>query len=287
MGYQHIDNLYKFQDILLFGECYATEKVHGTSAHVEWKDGTLLFFAGGAKHDEFVSLFDADDLRCRFAALGHDAVTVYGEAYGGKMQGMSATYGKRLLFIAFEAKVGDKWLDVPNAEKVALALGLEFVPYVRIPTTLAAIDAERDRPSVVAERRGCGTDKAREGVVLRPIVEVTKNNGQRIMAKHKGDAFNERATPQRVVDPSKLERMHGADGIAHEWVTPMRLTHVLDAFPDAGMERMGDIIKAMQADIAREAEGEVELSREALKAIGTRTVGLFKARLVEALAEAA
>ncbi len=34
MGYLHIDNLYKNQTIRLFRECYALEKVHGTSAHV-------------------------------------------------------------------------------------------------------------------------------------------------------------------------------------------------------------------------------------------------------------
>jgi hypothetical protein len=30
MGYLHIDNLYKSQDILLFKRCYALEKIHGT-----------------------------------------------------------------------------------------------------------------------------------------------------------------------------------------------------------------------------------------------------------------
>ena len=34
MAYQHIDNLYKNQDILKFKECYALEKIHGTSASV-------------------------------------------------------------------------------------------------------------------------------------------------------------------------------------------------------------------------------------------------------------
>ena len=34
MGYRHIDNLYKNQDILLFRECFALEKIHGTSANV-------------------------------------------------------------------------------------------------------------------------------------------------------------------------------------------------------------------------------------------------------------
>ena len=36
MSYMHIDNLYKNQDILLFKECYALEKIHGTSAGLEF-----------------------------------------------------------------------------------------------------------------------------------------------------------------------------------------------------------------------------------------------------------
>ena len=51
MGYLHIDNLYKNQDILMFKECYAMEKIHGTSAHVSFKavpdqQATVGFFSG-------------------------------------------------------------------------------------------------------------------------------------------------------------------------------------------------------------------------------------------------
>ncbi len=49
MGYRKIPNLYKDADILLFKDCFASEKVHGTSAHVSWKDGKVNFFAGGGE----------------------------------------------------------------------------------------------------------------------------------------------------------------------------------------------------------------------------------------------
>ena len=118
MSYMDIDNLYKNQDILLFRECYALEKIHGTSAHITW-DGRystytrppeLLFFSGGCKHATFLALFDQDDLRKRFEVLGLNQVKVFGEAYGGKIQGMRETYGDQLKFIVFEVKVGDSWL---------------------------------------------------------------------------------------------------------------------------------------------------------------------------------
>ena len=53
MAYLHIDNLYKNQEILMFKECYALEKIHGTSAHVGFKEGAIHFFSGGENHERF------------------------------------------------------------------------------------------------------------------------------------------------------------------------------------------------------------------------------------------
>ena len=280
MGYMKIPNLYKAQDILLFRECYALEKIHGTSANVRWKDGGLRFYVDGAKHESFVALFDADELAAAFAALGHDDVTVYGEAYGGKVMKMRDTYGDDLQFIAFEVRIGDLWLGVTDMHGVATSLGLEVVPWREIPATVDAINAERDRPSEVAARRGCGEDRPREGVVLRPPVELTKNNGERVIAKHKSDAFRETHS-RRKVSKDKLQVLTEARAIAEEWVTPMRLAHVLDSIgaTDAGVERTGEVIKAMIADVEAEAGEEAAMDRNARKAVGHRAARLFKDRL--------
>lgn len=289
MGYMHIENLYRpdAQRILAFREVYALEKVHGTSAHVSWQSDRiepLLFFSGGESHDQFVGLFDRAPLADAFRAVGHAQVVVFGEAYGGKQQGMSATYGKDLHFIAFDVKVGEAWLSVPDAEQVATALGIEFVPWAKVSTDLAALDAERDRDSIVAERRGVGPGKKREGVVLRPPFEVRLNNGDRLIAKHKRPDFSERATPPKVDDPAKLVVLAAAQAIADEWVTPMRLTHVLDKLPDAtDMRAVPQVIAAMVADVYREGSGEIVESREATAAIGKRTAALFKERLNAAI----
>ncbi len=128
---------------------------------------------------------------------------MHGEAYGGKQQGMSETYGKELKFIVFDVKIGETWLDVINAEDVTKKKGLEFVDYVQIKTDLELIDAERDKPSTQAKRNGVVEDKLREGVVLRPLTECTKSNGKRIIVKHKRDEFKETKT-KREVDPEKL-----------------------------------------------------------------------------------
>ena len=124
MGYAHIENLYKNQDILLFKECYALEKIHGTSAHVGFRGGELSFFPGGIKLAAFEALFDREDLHKKMVAMGHDGVTVYGEAYGGSCQKMSHTYGTDLRFVAFDVQVGETWLRVPDAHDVSTNLGL-------------------------------------------------------------------------------------------------------------------------------------------------------------------
>ncbi len=277
MSYMHIENLYKNQDILLFKECYALEKIHGTSSHITYKSGRIAFFAGGTSHENFCALFDHDSLKQAIdnMALGDNSITIYGEAYGGKLMGMSKTYGNTLKFIAFEVKIGDSWLSVPKAEVIVKSLGLEYVAYVRIPATIETIDAQRDALSVQAERNGMG-QHPREGIVLRPIEEVVKNNGERIIAKHKGAAFSETATP-RSVNPDALKLIAGARAIATEWVTFERLRHVLDSTKlELKIENTGNVIVAMTEDILREARGEIVDSLAARKEINRATALLFK-----------
>jgi len=279
MGYIHIDNLYKNTEIMLFKECYALEKIHGTSAHISWKDNQVILFSGGEKHERFAKLFDVPELKAKFKGLFEYDVIIFGEAYGGKQQGMSETYGKELKFIVFDVKVGDRWLSVPDAEDVATKLGLEFVSYNKVSTDLKSLDYERDLPSVPAKRNGIEEDKLREGVVLRPLIEMTKNNGNRIIVKHKRDEFKETKT-KREVNPESLKILEDAKDIAIEWVTPMRLSHVLDKLGNpTGIEKIPIVIGAMLKDVFREAKDEIVESRAAKCAIGKLTVRLYKKRI--------
>ena len=283
MGYLHIDNLYKNQEIMLFRECFALEKIHGTSAHLSFKDGQVHYFAGGESHDNFVKLFDAEALKAAFEAVGHPEVVVFGEAYGGKQQGQSWRYGKVLKFVAFDVKVGDYWLDVPNACQVAQRMGLEFVHFEKGPTEIGWLDSQRDAPSEQARRNGVEGDQPREGVVLRPLKELHDNGGHRIISKHKRAEERETKTHREVGDPAKLAVLEAADAIAQEWVTPTRLEHVLDKLGPVTMADIPKVIAAMVEDVTREAKGEIVDSKEARKAIGTAAAKLFKKRLQDAL----
>jgi hypothetical protein len=224
MSYMHIENLYKNQDVLLFKECYAMEKIHGTSAHITFTnlpDEALLdpipklsFFSGGEKHENFVALFDQEDLKARMIDAGYVNVTIYGEAYGGRCQGMKATYGDRLRFVAFEVLMGEhSYLNVPIAHRVCTALGIDFVHYERGPCTLEWLDAQRDAKSVQAVKNGMGEDKLREGIVVRPVIELRKNSGERIIAKHKGEAFSEFNSKPRPVEENPNKDKAEADAL--------------------------------------------------------------------------
>lgn len=302
MGYMHIDNLYRDDRIFKYDECYCLEKIHGTSAHFSLKiEGGLPqinFFSGGASYEAFKALFIEGELFTRLMTFLREPLTeviIFGEAYGGKMQGMSATYGPELKFIVFDVKLNGRWLNVPEAEAVAEAAGLEFVDYVRISTKLADIDAERAKPSVQARRNGVTEPKEREGIVLRPIEEAYDQRGNRIITKHKNDSFKETKTP-RQVDPERLQILADAKKIADEWVTEMRMDHVLTQaqillteVKELAGERSfditdtGAIVKLMIADVQREAKGEILESKEAMKEIGSAAARLFKKRLNDQL----
>lgn len=281
MGYLHIQNLYKAQQILLFKRCYAMEKIHGTSAHVKYKDGKLTHFAGGGSHDVFRMLFDDAQLIEGLAKLGHPEVTIYGEFYGGRLQAMAHTYGPTQRFVAFDVCFGeDGWANVPTAAKICADLKIDFVDWVEISTDLAEVDAARDADSTQAIKNGMGPGKKREGVVLRPLEEFTDKYGERLIAKHKRADFEERKTPPKVIDGMALKILQEATDIVTEWLTPMRLEHVLDKIPGAvGMSDTGRVIAAMVEDVTREAGREVVWSDEAFKLLKKQTALMFKERL--------
>lgn len=296
MGYMKIPNLYKEQTILELPEVYALEKIHGTSAHIKFKDGELSFYSGGEKPERFKVLFNQEFLKTAFASFAQGEIIVYGEAYGGSQQGMRETYGDELKFVVFDVQFNHNWLTVPHAHAAATMLKLEFVDYVKIKTTMDEINAQRDRESTQAIRNGVGEGKKREGVVLRPLEELDDSRGNRIIVKHKNAEFCETKTV-REVDFNRAKVLTAAKDIAEEWVTPMRLQHVLGQ-AQALMSSMRGIemapfdikdtktvIHMMIEDVRAEAKGEILESTEAMSAIGRHTAHLYHEWLAAQLKE--
>ena len=278
MGYLKIPNLYKSPDILNFRKVWALEKIDGTSAHVGYRAGEQLHFFGGCvKHQDFKDLFNEQELFSKFQELGKEKVTIYGEAYGGKIQGMSKTYGPNLRFIAFDVKINDWWLSVPDAANVVGRFGLQFVPYQMIDTEISALEALRDKDSDQAIINGMGDGKKREGIILRPPTELQKQDGTRIIAKFKAAEWRE---VNKEPELGKLEVEMEASKIALQWVTANRLEHVIakvyGPLTDFSIEKTGKIVKAMLEDIRLEGAGEIYWSKEAEKRVGKETAMMYK-----------
>ena len=279
MSYAKIHNLYdpRGQEILKDAECYALEKVQGTSAHLTWKNGRITYSSGGADASEFRALFDDAALTEAFRGLSGDAgATVYGEAYGGTQQGQAWRYGPSLRFVAFEVQAKGGFRPVPVAQGIVVALGLEFVPWKRVTTDLASLDAERDAPSLVARCRGMGV-QPREGVVLRPLAERFVNN-ERAIAKHKRKEERETAT-YREVNAADAVVYENARAVADEWVTAERMRHVaarvsVNLGRALNVRDTPTVIAAMVEDVLIEGASEVpdtaEVRKELARAVPRR-----------------
>ena len=160
-----------------------------------------------------------------------------------------------------------------------ISLGLEFVHYVKVKTTLDALNAERDAISIQGIRNDM-PEMPREGIVIRPFEEMTLNNGKRLIAKHKSEKFSEVSSPRNVMDLIKLKLIKDGQEIADEWVTHERLKHVLDGLRVKGisieMSNTGVVVQDMIQDVLKESADEIEMSQQAKKSIGKNTAIMFK-----------
>jgi hypothetical protein len=306
MGYMHIENLYKYPEFLdPKKQVYAMEKIHGTSAYLDYCDKQtltqhkkmieckvsgpgkyrLLLNSGGEKLGAFSALFDQKFLTDKLYEICLEkqwfGIRVHGEAYGGKQQKMAHTYGPNLKFIVFDILVnGQYFLNVPEAETLTHRLGLEFVHYTEGPCDKVWLDGEMKENSIQAIRNSVGPGKKREGIVIRPLIEAVDSEGHRIIYKHKNAEFSETST-QRVLG-EKVIVLKDVFQIIDEWLTDERMKHVADRVLRDRDNKLivgkdtGTFINLMVEDIKREGVGEMEWSPELEKEIKKRTGILFQ-----------
>ena len=250
-------------------------------------------------------------------------ITIYGEAYGGKVQGMAATYGHALRFVCFDVQFDTHWLCVPLAERVVRKVfHLDFVPFVSIASTIDALNAARDADSELVRRNGAGAGAAqlREGIVVKPAVVTSTGYemsflglptpGGRAIYKHKRSEFSETATPRELGRRQlSLEQIHLCNNKqqlhqqAVEWVTPMRLHHILDQLHRAHKEVVvvrqtqaaailkeqcrlsyATVLQAMVEDVRKESSGEIVFSPEVEREIRVVCSRLYQDHLASAQA---
>ena len=292
MGYIHIESLYKLPIFFKqFKEVFAMEKIHGTSSWITFETNHDLNYHSGAETtDNFKALFDDKHLQDNLMKISIEnnwnKIKIHGEAYGGKQQGMSETYGNKLKFIVFDIfvvdnneEIQDKFLNIPEAEKIAIELGLEFVYYKKIKNTPELIEEEAEKESIQAIRNGKGIGKSKEGIVIRPIDE-TYILGKRAIAKYKNKEFWEIKSRRPLGEVLKI--LENQDEIINEWLTEMRFQHVLDRVLQMKEKKEFEkkdikiVIDLMVEDIFRESQGEIIWSNDIEKAIKRKTGIMFK-----------
>ena len=308
MGYMHIENLYKHPDFIdPLKHVYMMEKIHGTSAHIEYAcknslkeykknniecktiscsdNYVLKFYPGGEKLELFCNLFDKSHLnRVLYEICSENkylSIKIHGEAYGGKQQKMAATYGPDLKFIVFDIKINDKYyLNVPEAFEMAKILNLEFVHYIKGPCDINILDQQMKENSIQAIRNGMGPGKHREGIVVRPLDETYDSLDRRMIFKHKNQEFCEVKSTRPLGE--KLVVLKDSFKIIDEWLTEERFRHVADRLirdrenKNIVIQDIAKFIELMVEDINRESQGEVEWSQELEREIRKRTGIMFR-----------
>jgi hypothetical protein len=114
-----------------------TEKVDGTNIRVVW-DGYNVSFFGRTDNAQIPpdllryleETFGGEDKSNLFEQqFGSDAVTLYGEGYGPKING-GGKYRKDTSFVLFDVKIGGMYLLRDSIEDIARNLNIEAVPIV-------------------------------------------------------------------------------------------------------------------------------------------------------------
>lgn len=176
----------------------ATEKIDGTNTRIELSRESLdqkfkIDFCGRTKNavmqnnvlEMMVSRFKVVDYESIFPKAY--SVTIFGEAYGQKVQAVGHRYIKEgNNFIIFDIKINNIWLERRNVKAIADQLKADVVPLVGYMNLYDAI-------ALVAEgfKSSVSEDKTlnAEGLVLKTPFGLLDRTGHRIITKLKTTDF--------------------------------------------------------------------------------------------------
>lgn len=173
-------------------EC--TEKIDGTNIRVLW-DGSQLEFRGKSdnaqipKHllTKLKSRFSVRAMKEVFPTASQDApICLYGEGYGMKIQKGGNYISTDTDFILFDIKIGPWWLKRKDCEDIAHKLNIKIVPIIGYLTLEQAIKTvQKGFTSTISENR----EYIAEGLICKPLYELTDRAGRRIITKIKHKDF--------------------------------------------------------------------------------------------------
>lgn len=169
-----------------------TEKVDGTNVRLAFGDGFGWLFRGRsdnavftpAQRDFLMALCERmeSNVNDTMQRYGLNEITLYGELYGPKIQS-GGRYSESLGFRMFDIRINDRlWLDQDSLVANANDWGVDIVPDMGIMSTDDIIGLCQD--GFISE---FSIDRSyiSEGVIAKPVVPLTTNDGKRVMWKLK------------------------------------------------------------------------------------------------------
>lgn len=282
--YPHIENIENVPTLFELPEVIVTEKVHGSSARIGVLDNVLRV---GGRRLEFTDIrpdtreglcfiqwvLDTGlDKKMMEVFVGQNII-FYGEWHGSgtpKKNWPQVQKGIRYIqgndFRVFDVKVNGQFIAQDSVADWAAKIGLKTMPILyRGKPDQAVFDSLIDSMSKLGAENGIvDPENTIEGLVIRPPEFVWDKKGNPVIAKLKIGKWAERASAQRHPKTAPKERVvpPGAKEFAKEFVTEMRLEHVLDQLREAGIaidkSAMGEVMKRMGQDIKREGDKALE-----------------------------
>lgn len=167
-----------------------TEKVDGTNIRVHW-DGHSVEFGGRTDRAQIPAplvnllneLFGGENKEELFElTFGEKDVILFGEGFGGRIQGAGPKYGA-LRFILFDVMVNGKYLNRQSVEEIAQVFEIPVVPEIGYGTLEDAVRLVKKHPM---SKLG---NLEMEGLVCRPVNELYDHGWKRVIVKIKARDF--------------------------------------------------------------------------------------------------
>lgn len=168
---------------------YCTEKIDGTNMRILW-NGSEVEFRGKTDNADISKYlmpflektFTPDIMTNVFGDDSNKQVCLYGEGYGRGIQKGGNYMKDKTEFILFDVWIDGWWIQPDTLKKMASDLGIKYVPEWGVRTLVDAIELVRRKfISSVSEN----LDYYAEGIIAKPIVEMSNRKGERIITKIK------------------------------------------------------------------------------------------------------
>lgn len=172
---------------------YCTEKIDGTNMRILW-NGQNVEFKGKTDSADLSNYlmpflektFTPEKMRSVFGDDTDKQICLYGEGYGKGIQKGGNYMVDRTEFILFDVWIEGWWLLPDALKKIAFDLDISYVPEIGQFTLIEVIDMVRNGfVSNISQNR----EYVAEGIIAKPLVEMSNRKGERIITKIKHKDF--------------------------------------------------------------------------------------------------